>query len=240
MSLLENLPREDDLLLMEPEELAGYLLRLFDGPRGMELHRHNFFVNPDVKQRFSEEGRKALMEAWIWLEHEGMIAPRVDLISGEGMFITRRGRKLLQEDPAQYKASSSTLPRPFLHPRIEKEVWPDYVRGRYDTAVFTAFREIEEEVRELGKFDAELVGTRLMRKAFTPEEGPLAPKHLPTAEQQAISDLFAGAIGYYKNPSSHRKVLHVPQQAAAILIFASHLMFMLESGDLARILRGEK
>jgi uncharacterized protein (TIGR02391 family) len=234
--LREILPPETDALAMEPEELAGYLLKLFDGGRPRELHRHNFFGDPELKDLYSEEARKALMEAWMWLEHELMIAPRVDLISGEGMFITRRGKRLLQDDVGVYESHSRLLPRELLHPRIDKEAWTDFARERYDVAIFVAFREIETEVRRLGGFDARMIGTDLIRKAFAPGEGPLAFADLPKAEQEATAHLFAGAIGTYKNPPSHRPVAHTPPQAAAILVFASHLLSTLDTIALTKAL----
>jgi hypothetical protein len=34
-----------------------------------------------------------------------------------------------------------------------------------------------------------------MRKAFHPEDGPLSDKELPISQREALSALFAGAIG---------------------------------------------
>jgi uncharacterized protein (TIGR02391 family) len=73
--------------------------------------------------------------------------------------------------------------------------------------VFEAFKEVEVAVRDAGGFDARIIGTDSMRKAFHPEDGPLSDKGLPTSEREALSALFAGAIGSYKNPASHRTVV---------------------------------
>ena len=62
-----------------------------------------------------------------------------------------------------------------------------------------------------------------MRKAFGKGGGPLADD-APMAEQQALSDLFAGAIGSYKNPHSHRSVTIEPTEAAEMIVLASHLL----------------
>lgn len=44
------------------------------------------------------------------------------------------------------------------------------------------------------------------RKAFNKDTGPLADMSHPEAERVALAHLFAGAIGSYKNPHSHRTV----------------------------------
>jgi hypothetical protein len=57
-----------------------------------------------------------------------------------------------------------------------------------------------------------------------PNLGPLSDKSLPDVEQLGLRNLFAGAIGYYKNPGSHR---HFPTDAlevAETLFFASLLL----------------
>jgi hypothetical protein len=47
---------------------------------------------------------------------------------------------------------------------------------------------------------------------------------LPSAEQEGMMNLFAGAIGLYKNPQSHRNVPTEAIDAAEVIGFASHLL----------------
>lgn len=61
-----------------------------------------------------------------------------------------------------------------------------------------------------------------MREAFKPGVGPLTIQEAPVAEQNAVRDLFCGAIGYYRNPLAHRWIrIDSPQQAASIILFAN-------------------
>jgi hypothetical protein len=64
-----------------------------------------------------------------------------------------------------------------------------------------------------------------MRAAFDPEPGPLTDRSLAKSERESLSHLFAGAIGSYKNPSSHRTVaIDDAVEAGEMLIPASHLL----------------
>jgi hypothetical protein len=64
-----------------------------------------------------------------------------------------------------------------------------------------------------------------MRAAFHPDNGPLTDTSLPKSERESLAHLFAGAIGSYKNPSSHRTVaIDDAVEAGEMLILASHLL----------------
>ena len=67
-----------------------------------------------------------------------------------------------------------------------------------------------------------------MRKAFHVDTGNLTNQSRLPAVKQAMTDLFAGAIGAYKNPSSHHDVELAPEEAAEIII-ASHLLRIVDS-----------
>jgi uncharacterized protein (TIGR02391 family) len=116
---------------------------------------------------------------------------------------------------------------------IAAKVYPTFLRGEYDTAIFQAFREVEVAVRSAGKFGNDDHGIDLMRDAFRPAEkkgqiaqtpGPLTDTTLPIAEQQAMSQLFSGAFGFYRNSTAHRYVPTQPEQAAEVSMFASQLL----------------
>jgi phosphatidylserine/phosphatidylglycerophosphate/cardiolipin synthase-like enzyme len=69
-----------------------------------------------------------------------------------------------------------------------------------------------------------------MRKAFHEKTGPLTDQSLPTAEREGFSHLFAGAIGAFKNPHSHRKVVIDDLRAAQRqLLLASQLLYIVDA-----------
>lgn len=231
-SIHELLPDGALLLQLTPEELGPYLLEFLNDTDSNALNRHNIGLNHFVeayRRPLQKEISRALMEAWMWLEREGFVAPE-PADSGNWYFLTRRGRSLRNHLDVDAFRRANRLPRGDLHPKLSDKVWPAYLRGDYETAVFQAFKEVEVAVRAAAKLDALDVGTDLMRKALNPAGGPLADSSVPKPEREAIAHLFAGAIGAYKNPSSHRNVnMQDATVAMELLVFASHLLRIVDS-----------
>jgi uncharacterized protein (TIGR02391 family) len=243
MHLGEIAPTADTLLAMEPDELGVRMLPLLVRPNPYggfhslkQMMDANFFqvhmvnsgarpAGPYPPERHSEL-RAAVTEAWMWLEGEGLLIPILGPYNEPHVHaraVSRRGHRLA-EDP-QRALSARLLPKETLHPTIREDVWALYHRGKYDTAVFEAMKAVEIAVREAGNFAATDIGTDLMRKAFNPQSGPLSDRSATPSEREARSALFAGAIGSYKNPQSHRKVaLDDADEAAEIIMLANHLL----------------
>lgn len=239
VNLHELLPDPEALLALAPEELAGVVLQYLNGlseSDSGQLNRYNFSLPHTVEgypQQYQDRVSRALMEAWVWLEREGLLAPRPGS-QGEWVFVTRRGKELTTPEDLKKYQRGNLLPRQLLHPRIAQKVWASFLRGDYDTAVFQAFKEVEVRVREAGGFSADDLGVVLMRKAFDPQAGPLSDPTVPLAEREALAHLFAGAMGLYKNPHSHRNLAIEPQDAVEIIFLASHLLRVVDKMTVLR------
>jgi uncharacterized protein (TIGR02391 family) len=107
----------------------------------------------------------------------------------------------------------------------------DFDAGKYEAAVFSAFRLLEEAVRAKAKQPPSSIGVALMSAAFSPKGGTLKhPDAKVDAEADALHQLMRGAIGWYKNPSSHRTVSYSdPQHAVQVLAFANLLLDLLDT-----------
>ena len=224
------IPNPEDLLALEPEELAPILLQYIvsgsagaPGTRQSPISRGNVFTQgASPGNGYPSEHRdnvnEALMAAWVWLEREGLLLPAIGQHDRNWVFVSERGRKLAVKENFEAYKYSLLFPRKTLHPTIASNTSALFIRGHYDTVVFEAFRAVEVAVREAGKFPATIVGTDLMRKAFAPNSGPLTDTLSVPSEQDATSNLFAGAIGFFKNPTSHRAdAVSKPEDAVAWL-----------------------
>jgi uncharacterized protein (TIGR02391 family) len=216
---------DDQIQSLPIDRLALMVLRHCD--EGGEWNTHNFLTN--LKQSGTGHAALAcLSEAMNWLIAQGLIAhdnPGQSM-SPQSIFVTRAGKRVLSEGIAG--VSAATRLNVDLHKRLAR-VRTQFLIGEYELAAFAAMREVEIRVRELAKADNSLVGVKLMRTAFKPEGGPLADPELDAGERVGMMELFAGAIGIFKNPPSHRQVDYDdPTEASEIIMLADLLMRMLD------------
>jgi len=233
MSLDKFFPPAEIALRLEPEELAIPLLNCLieKETAGTDLNLGNF-VRSEEFDRYggakADDIRRLVTESWIWLERELMIAPNFRLSPG-WIYITKRGKELAAQNDIYKYINSSRISAESLDPVLASKVYPLFIRGDYDTAVFQAFKEVEIRVRARALLSEEDYGVSLMRKAFDADNGPLTDMSRVRTEREATSHLFAGSIGLFKNPSSHREVdWEDPKECAQLVYLANQLIRIVE------------
>ena len=233
MSLDRHFPPAEVALSLEPEELAIPLLNclLEKEPNDSGLNLGNFVRSEEFDRYGGERAddvRRLVTEAWIWLERELMIAPNFRLSPG-WIYVTKRGKDLAAQTDIRKYIRSSTVSSQSLDPVLASKVHPLFIRVDYDTAVFQAFKEVEVRVRARALLSEEDYGVSLTRKAFDPDSGPLTDLSRVKNEREATSHLFAGSIGLFKNPSSHREVdWEDPSECAELIYLANQLIRIVE------------
>ena len=151
-ALSSLVPNAADLLALEVEELAGVLLthlKSYEGTPGLNQHglisQTNFLVAREQTRAGEQleygshqpQVNTALMEAWAWLEREGFLI-RDAKQPAPWFWISRRGQQMTSREDFEAYRKASLLPKGHLHPLIAAKVYPAFLRGEYDTAVFSS------------------------------------------------------------------------------------------------------
>ena len=241
MKIYDRVPDVNVLVALSPEELGYELLHV------AESNLQNGIINREVvidvsspvaasgghafDQQAQAIASEPLVEALHWLETSGLLLPSPGINGNNGFrFLSRRAREVLA-DRSQFESyrRAAAFPKSLLHASIRENVWVSLARGDFEAAVFFAFREVEEAVRRAGGFNDVDIGVALMWKAFNSDNGPLSDTSQNTAEREALAALFAGSIGSYKNPHSHRTVAIDQTEAQEMVMLASHLLRIVDS-----------
>ena len=223
----------ETLVALEPEELALRMLPVIE-TFSKPLTLHDFLITAGRTASLGTSTvRLAIREAWAWLEGNALLIAEDRPGRSDPHLhrtLSRRGSMIARARDPVGAYAPRLLRKESLHPKIREDVWALFHRGKYDTAVFEAMKAVEVYVREATALPDGMLGTKLMREAFKPEGGILTDESVESGERTARMELFAGTIGSYKNPQSHRNVdLSDPNEAAEIIFLANHLLRIVDS-----------
>ena len=251
MSKLHDLfPTAESLLELAPDALAPILLRIVAAERQRGMFWPPIVTQVTVGSGMTAEGQHAypqhkqhqvdalMGETFELLRRMGMIHPAPDTNGQNGwMVLSRDGEEAIKApDGFDRIRTLRSFPKELLHPAIANEACAALQRGDFSAAVRDAFTAVEISVRDAGGFPVDDIGTDLMRKAFHEKTGPLTDPTLPKAERGSFAHLFAGAIGAYKNPHSHRKVtIDDLREAQRQVLQASHLLHIVDAAKARRL-----
>ena len=223
-----------ELLRLEPEELAGILIEVIPSA----IQHDKFVWQAIVQQVYPPPGggwarateRKvtlAIAEALGWLISQGLVI-RDPYQPGEWYLLTRRGGALASREDVEAYRKGRELPLQLLQPVLVQKVEYLFLKGDYDVAVLQAFKALEVAVREACGYDNDTYGKRVFTRAFKVDDGPLRNQEATQDEREAELALFVGATGHCKNPLSHRDINLERAEAARLIVFASHLLAIVE------------
>ena len=152
---------------------------------------------------------------------------------GENVYYpTKNGFRFLERDFSRVIKEYTLTPKTYVHPGIIEKCFSLMSNGEFESAVLQAFKMIETMIRKKIGADPEVIGTKLIRRAFNADKGPLTDYELPKAEREAFANYIAGAFGYYKNPCSHRDVEMDFISAFNRIVVASDLLITIEKAKI--------
>lgn len=184
-----------------------------------------FEIDPLSKDEYGDAFRGSYE-----LERDGYIMQDPDQTHQRTLMLTTQGRKVVAESLDKMQLPSLNIDQLISRDDLRSLVRDDYNSGDYETAIFKAFRHLEESVRKKAGQPASAIGMALMSTVFKVSGGILKhPEAAVDSEGEAIHLLMRGAIGWFKNPSSHRTVGYDDShQASHVLGFANLLLDLLD------------
>jgi uncharacterized protein (TIGR02391 family) len=213
------------LVVALPVDQLG-LLVLDDFAQSQGWNQRNYILEAQQYGGYSGEAARALAEAFAWLNARGLIARDPDQTSADAIFITRMGRRVVEDGPDSFYATERL--QSGIHPIIEGKARPQFLIGEYEQGVFGAMKAVEIRVRTLAGFGNDVIGVALMNRAFG-RSGPLVDASAEKGEQEGTRALFAGAYAVFRNPAGHREVDYDDvTEAAEAVQTASLLMRILD------------
>lgn len=228
---IRTTPSPEELRTLSTAELGLIILRsqtvdlsINNQMRAHEqAHQNN--REPDVQHLLER-----LSDAWAWLIANGLVGPHTQQDPSVWYLKTTLGRQVAETNSLTSLMADQRIPDD-LHGSLA-EARRQFRSGNAELAVFEAMKQVEVRLRTLSSAGNDEIGVKLARKALHVDTGLLADQRLEPAEREAIGHLFAGALGAFKNPTSHRIVdFGDPALAADAILLADLLMRMLDEAE---------
>lgn len=153
---------------------------------------------------FKERGisLEKVAEAFEYLRLRNLIMPSID--QSYGFYtLTSVGSRTNPEDVSEHIVDAHLLME--LSQSLDNELARHCLGKSYEDAVTSAFRILEERIREKIQAGTDLFGVPLMEVAFHAERGKLVFGETRN-ERQALFQLYRSTFMFLRNPPSHRFV----------------------------------
>ena len=245
----------EEALQLVPEEVAEHLLEFLNASEGNappgQFGTEHFIKETPIAQAVPTDSASVrrlaflMAEAWNWLERQGFVifAPGDD--RRISFFVSRWGRAYPTRAAVREYRTRLHLHADQLRPELAEEVMPQFLHTNFRAAIQGAFalteRRLRELLREEGSTPADdleqLSGAGFVNKAFG--KAGVLRSGLKDEEVEGLHKLFLGAIGLWRNDSSHwRTDEWRPNDAVTIVLLANYLLGVLEERAAALSARG--
>lgn len=242
LAIQDYLPKSsDDLLRLEPEDLALPLLRYLREYEVRNREGSLLLYNLNLPHEDSplahyrsdrgQEVRRRVTETWELVERRGWLTSSPNMGLGQQWkTVSRAGLAALAAGAPVTFVASDLLPKD-MDRELAAEVTAPFIGGRFPEAVRNSLRRVEVRVRELTR--CSLPGRRqVMADALKPSDAARqAPKGLlahpgqRAAAQECLRFIFEGAMGAWLNEHTHEDVaIESAHEAAEIIHFANLLL----------------
>ncbi len=184
-----------------------------------------FFNIPTLSKDEYAEALRAVFE----LEKDGYIMQNPTQSSNVFKVLTDRGRRIVEKSLEDMKLPSIDINELLTRDDLREKVVDDYLAGDYETAIFKAFKLLEETVRAKANQPPTAIGAKLMSAVFNPSTGRLRhPDAQTPGEVEGFHLLMRGAIMWFKSPIGHRTVGYDDTKTAQVLAFVNLLLDMVD------------
>ena len=129
--------------------------------------------------------------------------------------LTKKGATFVAQADLSTYLQHNKYPWTILHPKIS-EVQKYFRQGEYSDAIARCFKEVEIYIKDVFNITTkDLSGNKLMRQVFK--------------NDQAYSDLFAGAFSLYRNSATHEKIILNHSEAWHQIMLSSLLLYEIDT-----------
>ncbi len=145
-------------------------------------------------------------------------------------FCSQCGEKLPWKEESRNEKTISDINWSLLNNCLVDVSKQKFLDGHYADAIESGLKEFNSEVKKIykNKTNEELDGSKLMKKAFSPNN-PIIKLSNQQSEsekniQQGYMEIFAGAITGIRNPKAHENI-DISKEKAIHFLFLISLMF---------------
>ena len=219
-TFLSLFPDANQLLKIQPEDLAPVLLRLalphiqsagFMPSAVTQVSDVDLTKGKDYPFDKKAAVNRLLNSTWNWMEREGFIEPAEGMNGRNGWRLhTEKGMAIAKGEDFQRLRQALAFPKSLLYLTIREPSYRALMRSAsvlsttdLADAVRAAFVSVEDAVRAACKFQPKDFGAALMEKAFDPDAGPMGDRDTskPMRERKGLQNSLRRGDGRFPESS---------------------------------------